>query len=420
MTEKRLSLRLSTAVAVLAAAVVTSRVAPAQRPPRALSSAIATADSLILASLGRDFPGAVFVVAKDGVLVHERAFGYAQVLDHYGKPLATPKRMSTATLFDLASVTKVMATTMACMLLVSRGQLELDAPVYRYLPEFRGAHLDSITVRLLLQHASGLVQWQPLYYQATTSTERFTVIRDMSLEWGVGAGRHYSDLGFMLLGDIVARISGQPLNVFVREQLYTPLGLRHTMFIPSPGAGQFAATELGNGYEKHMVYDSTFGYRYRGDPTAWTGWRDTMLVGQTNDGNAWYANGGVAGHAGLFSTASELRVLIDLLNNRGRFKGRALIARDVVERFLTLDRYQNYLGWMKPVDLPEGTFMHTGFTGTWVLGVPSQGLSVVLLTNKQHVGANAQGNFPNLGPLQAAIARALVSGAARTRAKATR
>ncbi len=386
-------------------------VAPKAKPPT-MSTAIATADSLIGRSLGVDFPGAVFAVAQHGVVLHERAFGFAQVSDSQGRRLATPRRMRTTTMFDLASVTKVMATTMATMLLVSRGELDVDAPVSRYLPDFRGLHLDSITVRHLLQHSSGLVQWQPLYYHAANAAQRYTVIRDMPLEWGVGVARHYSDLGFMLLGDIVARVSGQPLDVFVRDQLYTPLGLRSTTFLPrARGFADFAATELGNGYEKHMVYDSTFGYRYRGDPHAWTAWREYVLNGETNDGNAWYANGGVAGHAGLFSTAAELRVLLDLLNNRGLYSGRPLIRRDVVERFLTRDAYENYLGWMLPPDLPAGSFMHTGFTGTWVLGVPSLGLSVVLLTNKQHLGANAKGNFPNLAPLQAAIAAAVVRGA---------
>jgi CubicO group peptidase (beta-lactamase class C family) len=161
-----------------------------------------------------------------------------------------------------------------------------------------------------------------------------------------------------------------------------------------------------------MVYDSTFGYRYRGDPTAWNGWRQYVLDGETDDGNAWYANQGVAGHAGLFSTAADLHVLIDLLLANGRARGHQYIRPEVVDRFLTRDRYQNFLGWMSPNGLPEGSFSHTGFTGTYVLGVPKYGLSIVLLTNRQNMGTDARGYFPDVGPLQAAVSRAIVAGAA--------
>jgi len=386
--------------------------APTVSPDPALAAGIATADSLIGSAVERLFPGAVFLVAKDGRVVHERAFGYAQLNDYEGRRLATPRPMRINTLFDLASVTKVMATTMAMMMLVDRGQIDLDAPVYRYLPDFRGAHLDSITIRNLLQHSSGLVQWQPLYYHASNSAQTYAVIRDMPLGWGVGDARHYSDLGFMLLGDIVERVSGQRLDAFVEQNLYRPLGLRSTFRPRSHGFTEFAATEQGNVYEKHMVYDSTFGYRYRGDPTAWNGWRQYVLNGEVDDGNSFYANGGVAGHAGLFSTAGDLWVLLDLLINRGSYRGRQYIQPSVVDAFLTLDKYQNYLGWQSPTYLPPGSFSHTGFTGTYVAGIPKYKLSIVLLTNRQNMGTDARGYFPDLGPLQQAVARAVASSGA--------
>lgn len=377
-----------------------------------LARGLATSDSLITASLGTRFPGAVFLVAKDGAVIQEKAYGFAQLNDYESRRLPEPRVMRTTTQFDLASVTKVMATTFAVMLLADRGQIDIDAPVWRYVPDFRGPHLDSITVRHLLTHSSGLVQWQPLYYQASNSVGTYAAIRDMPLGWGVGSGRHYSDLGFMLLGYVVERVSARSLNVFVDDELYRPLGLRMTTFNPKArGFTDFAATEQGNVYERHMVYDSTFGYRYRGDPTAWDGWRQRVLDGEVDDGNAFYANGGVAGHAGLFSTAAELRVLLDLLNGRGTYKGQRYIRPETVERFLTRDQYLHYLGWQFPPGMPDGSFSHTGFTGTWVLGMPRHGLSVVLLTNKQNLGPNEKGFFPDLAPLQQAISRALVSGA---------
>jgi CubicO group peptidase (beta-lactamase class C family) len=385
-------------------------------PDATLARGIATADSLIGASIGTLIPGAVFLVAKDGRVVHERAFGYAQLNDYEGRRLAAPAAMRTSTMFDLASVTKVMATTMAMMLLANRGSIDLDAPVWRYLPDFRGPHLDSITVRHLLSHSAGLVQWQPLYYHAANSAQTYAVIRGMPLEWGVGDARHYSDLGFMLLGYIVERVSGEPLDRFLGDSLYRPLGLRSTTFNPKArGFTEFAATEQGNVYERHMVYDSTFGYRYRGDPTAWNGWRQHVLVGEVDDGNAYYANNGVVGHAGLFSTAADLRVLLDLLNYRGSYGGRQYIRPEVIDAFLTRDKYQNYLGWQAPSYLPAGSFSHTGFTGTYVAGVPQYKLSIVLLTNRQNMGTDARGYFPDVGPLQQAVARAILNGATPSR-----
>jgi CubicO group peptidase (beta-lactamase class C family) len=234
----------------------------------------------------------------------------------------------------------------------------------------------------------------------------------MPLGWGVGSGRHYSDLGFMLLGHIVERVSGKRLDAFVDEELYRPLGLRTTTFNPrARGFTEFAVTEQGNVYERQMVYDPNFGYDYSGDPTAWNGWRQHVLDGEVDDGNAWYGHGGVAGHAGLFSTAADLRVLLDLVNQRGALGGRRFLRAETVDRFLTRDRYDHYLGWQMPRDMPEGSFAHTGFTGTWVLGVPKHGLSVVLLTNRQNMGRNDRGFFPDLAPLQLAVSRAILAGA---------
>ena len=379
-----------------------------------LNRGIAVADSTIDAAIGKLIPGAVFLVSKDGRVVHERTFGYAELNDYAMHRLASPRAMHTSTMFDLASVTKVMATTFAVMMLVDRGQIELDAPVYRYLPDFRGVHLDSITVRHLLQHSAGLVQWQPLYYHASNSAQTYDVIRGMPLQWGVGEGRHYSDLSFMLLGYIVEHVSGQRLDVFLSQNLYRPLGLPSTMFNPkSRGFTEFAATEQGNVYEKHMVYDPTFGYLYKGDPTAWNGWRQYVLDGEVDDGNSFYANGGVAGHAGLFSTAEDLRVLLDMLLNRGQYGGDQYIRPNVIDEFFTRDKYQNFLGWQAPAGLPTGSFSHTGFTGTYVAGIPKYKLSIVLLTNRQNMGTNPEGYFPDVGPLQQAVTRAVVNGAAK-------
>lgn len=398
----KMKLRYSSIILLAPVAAITACASVGNQPAAlsvapGLSRGIAAADSAIEASINKLTPGAVFVVTKNGKIVHNRAFG----------------SVTTSTVFDLASVTKVLSTTFAMMMLVDQGKVDLDAPVYTYLRDFRGPHLDSITPRHLLQHSAGLVQWQPLYYQASNTRQTYDVIRNMPLEWGVGEGRHYSDLSFMLLGDIVERVSGQRLDAFVDSAIYKPLALRSTTFNPKrKGLTDFAATEEGNGYEKHMVYDSTFGYRYRGDPTSWKGWRDGILVGEVNDGNSFYANDGVAGHAGLFSTGAEASVLMNVLLNHGSYAGRTFMSPAVIDRFMTLDKYQNYLGWQHPAGTPAGTFSHTGFTGTYVLGDPRDGVAVVLFTNRQRMGTDAKGFFPALGPLQTAVAKAIIDGAA--------
>jgi CubicO group peptidase (beta-lactamase class C family) len=409
----RLFTRIIASHVLLLGSVACSAASRSSQAPRPVS-AVPTADSIVRAAIGRLTPGAVLLVAKDGKVVHEAAYGHAQLNDYDGKPLARPVPMRVGTMFDVASVTKVMATTFALMVLHDRGQLDLDAPVYRYLEDFRGPRLDSITVRHLLNHSSGIVQWQPLYYQASNPRETYHAIRRMPLGGGVGEGRHYSDLGFMLLGYIVESISGKPLDTFVDEEIYRPLGLQNIAFNPrTRGFTGFAATESGNAYERQMVYDPEFGYDYAGDPKSWNGWRQYVLVGETNDGNAWHANGGVAGHAGLFATARDLGVLLDALNAGGA-TGRAHIVREeTVNRFLTLDRYGHYLGWQLPAGLPAGSFAHTGFTGTWVVGVPAHDISIVLLTNRQNLGRDSRGFFPDVGPLRTAVGAAVISDLVR-------
>jgi len=244
-------------------AILVAATAAAQTPTGSrMTAGIAVADSMIEAAVTTNqIPGAVLVVSRNGAVVHERAFGFAELYDANVHRLAAPRRMHTSTLFDLASVTKVMATTFAVMLLADQGKIDVDAPVYRYLPDFHGAHLDSITIRHLLTHSAGLVQWQPLYYHAATKAQTYGVIRTMPLQWGVGEGRHYSDLGFMLLGYVVERVSGRSLDAFVEQELYRPLGLKSLVFNPKThGFTDFAATEQGNGYERHMVYGPNFGY----------------------------------------------------------------------------------------------------------------------------------------------------------------
>lgn len=383
------------------------------------------ADSLVRRAVEDGLiPGAVLLVGKDGRTLVHRAYGHS-LLYRWEDPragsaayppepelLPDPVPMSPGTVFDLASVTKVMATTMALMLLVDRGEVQLDAPVRTYLPRFRGSSRDSITVRHLLTHTSGLPQWLPLYYHAGSREEAYTRIRELPLEWGVGEGRHYSDLGFMLLGYLVERVVGLSLDRFLSRELYGPLGLTTLSFRPLQGP--FAATSHGNPYERRMVHDSAFGYQIPGDPGRWDGWRTRTLVGEVNDGNAHHAHQGLAGHAGLFGTARDLAVLLDLLLNRGTLNGRRLLKEETVRIFLRPGPSGQALGWQAPDWAPLGSFSHSGFTGTFVLGVPNRdggpkgGLALVLLTNRQNMGTGPDGRYADLAPLQEAVARAVL------------
>lgn len=364
-------------------------------------------------------PGAVLFVAHNGQVVFEKAYGDARARGRDGERLP----MTTQTVFDVASVTKVIATTMGVMLLADRGELDIEASVSTYLPDFVSGGKDEITLRHLLTHRSGLSQWEPTYYHATNAAEAYAYIRDLPLRWPVGAERHYSDLGFMLVGLVVERVSGERLDDFLHEELYAPLGLSRTGFRPGgalqaaahfPADTRIAATSHGNPFEHRMVHDPDFGYRIEGDPDSWDGWRDRTLEGEVNDGNAFHAFGGVAGHAGLFSSAAEVGVLLELLLERGAYRGRRHFGADVVDLFLTSTGDGQALGWQLPEYAPTRSFGHTGFTGTFVLGVQDQGLSIVLLTNRQHGGVDANTEYPDIGALQRDVTAALTGGRDRS------
>jgi serine-type D-Ala-D-Ala carboxypeptidase len=403
-----------------------------------MTAALALADSAMEDAVAAEvLPGGVLLVARDGLVLYEKAYGSAKLYEGTRR-LDTPEPMTVEHLFDLASVTKVMATTWAMMLLVDRGLVELDAPVHTYLPDFRGAEKDRITVRDLLTHRSGLHRWKPIYYHAGAPQEAYAFIRDLPLESGVQGDRRYSDLGFMLAGYVVEAVSGRTLDQFLHQELYGPLGLAHTGFMPAGRGsgivgrrrgqprGPFAATSHGNPYEKRMVEDDSFGYLCDEDPDAFTGWRTQTLQGEVNDGNAWHAHGGVAGHAGLFSTAWDLGVILGVLLQGGRHGSRRVVSEGVVKQFLTPDTLTgNGVGWAMSIMGPEGggdsgvgslpgiqVFSHGGFTGTYVLGAPELGLAVVFLSNRQNVGVDAHGFYPDAAGVYLPAVRRIVEAAA--------
>jgi CubicO group peptidase (beta-lactamase class C family) len=370
-------------------------------------------DSILINQVKNDqIPGAVIQVKKAGKIIYKHAYGYAQKYDFDHNLLNPPEPMNTATLFDMASLTKVIGTTTSVMLLVDRGLIKIDDPVGKYIKAFDSGAKKAITIRNLLTHTAGLIEWYPLFYFSSDKQTTYKVIGELPLKYPVGKQRRYSDLGFILLQQIIEKVSGLPLDQFEKQNIFVPLGMTHTTFNPLQHGRttNIAATSLGNPYETRMVYDSSLGYAVKGlDPTSWNGWRKYVVKGEVNDGNAWYANGGVAGSAGLFSTVDDMQKLVDMLIHKGKVKNKQFISSRVIDSFFVKDQFNNGLGWMMDTtdsfikDGPEGTFGHTGFTGTTIMVIPEYNVSIILLINRQNMGLLKSGYYYNVNPVRKEI-----------------
>jgi serine-type D-Ala-D-Ala carboxypeptidase len=381
------------------------------------SALIKTIDSILQSQVDADkIPGAVIQIKKYGKIIYANAYGYAQKYDFNHQLLNPSEKMTTEYLFDLASLTKVIGTTTSIMLLVDRGHIKVDDPVGKYIEAFNDPYKESITIRHLLTHTSGLTEWYPLYYRCKNKFETYKLIGELPLKYPVGAGRHYSDLGFMILGEIVEIVSGIPLQQFVQQNIFVPLHMQHTTYNPlqSKQFTKIAATGPGNPYENRMVHDSTLGFKIEDiDPDSWNGWRNYVSKGEVDDGNAWYANGGVSGHAGLFSTVNDLQKLVDMLMNKGKVANTQFISAKTINMFLTKDEFKNGLGWamdntssyMK--NGPAGTFGHTGFTGTSIVVIPQSKTSIILLINRENMGL-IDGDYYNVAPIRQQVFEAVM------------
>jgi CubicO group peptidase (beta-lactamase class C family) len=361
-------------------------------------------------------PGAVIEIKKDGEVIYKQAYGYAQKFNYAHEPLAVPEKMTTDHMFDLASLTKVVGTTTSIMLLVDRGLININEPVSKYVKAFASPDKAAITIRHLLTHTAGLYEWYPMYYRASNKKETFKLIGELPLAFPVGAERKYSDLGFTILGEIVEVVSGQPFDQFEEQNIFIPLGMKNTMYNPLKKSQDFkiAATSFGNPYEYRMVHDPALGFQFKEiKPDQWNGWRHYILKGEVNDGNAWYAEGGVAGAAGIFSTVDDLQKLVDMLMNKGKVGDQQFISENTINAFLTKDKFNNGLGWMMDPansfmkDAPEGAFGHTGFTGTSITVVPSQKLSIILLINRQQMGLIGGKDYYNVNAIRGQVFRAV-------------
>jgi CubicO group peptidase (beta-lactamase class C family) len=307
------------------------------------------------------FPGAAVVVGRKGFAVWSRGLG---TLDwRTGSRPVDPGE----TIYDLASLTKVVATTTAIMLLYDEGRLALDAPVVRYLPEFAGhPWRERITVEELLTHRSGLPAGLELWRLAGTPAQARSLVLGARPARAPGKSYEYSDLGPILLGFIVEAITGRSLDAFVTERVFRPLGMTDTRFRP-------ALTDLS-----------------RIAPTEVTPPRGYPLRGEVHDENA-HRLGGVAGHAGLFGTAADLSVFAQMMLQRGEYGGVRLIADSTVERFTRRTAGRRALGWDTCAGeggcgefLTGRAYGHTGYTGTSLWIDPDHDMFVLLLSNRVH------------------------------------
>lgn len=314
------------------------------------------------------FPGGVLAVGlNDQLVVHP-----------FGKLTREAKAagVTANTIYDLASVTKAMVTTTSVMILVQQKRLDLDAPVSRYLSEFTAAAKSDpdpgwrarLTVRMLLLHNSGLPAHREFYKEAKTRDAVLARVLAEPLVHEPGKQVEYSDLGFILLGEIIERVTGKSLDRYARQNIIAPLGLEHSQFNPSPKLrNEIAPTEDDKTFRKRLVW------------------------GDVHDQNA-SAMGGVAGQAGLFSTAGDVAAFAQMILNGGIYAHHRIVSRTTVEQFTARQNIGNSartLGWDVPAD-PAATghyfsphsFGHYGYTGTSLWIDQERGLFIILLTNR--------------------------------------
>jgi CubicO group peptidase (beta-lactamase class C family) len=312
------------------------------------------------------FPGAVVAVGRagdGGGLAVFKAYG-RMTYDDGAKPVTTD------TVYDLASLTKVVVTTTMAMILVDEGRLNLDARVSEFFPAFTGGGKERIRVRDLLTHSAGIDWWAPLYKEAKSLPEYLKRIVPMELKYEPGTKSVYTDLGVMMLGDILERVSGETIDEFAKARVFARLKMRDTGFRPPESMRpRIAPTEIDRD------------------------WRRRLVHGEVHDENA-AGVGGIAPHAGLFGTAGDLARFATTLLNGGVLEHQRLIAPETVTQFTTragVPDSSRALGWDTPSqNSSAGTLMsarafgHTGFTGTSMWMDPDTTTFVILLTNRVH------------------------------------
>ena len=352
-------------------------------------------DALIKEDIKQGFPGAVLLVLKDGKIIKNSAYGYARKFADGGELLSAPVKMTTDTLFDIASNTKMFATNFALMKLVNEGKLDTSLPINHYLPTYRGAGRDLRTVKDILTHNAGYSpqvkfftrnnNLGPKFFSQDSNKTKDLILTQVPFAAGRSAKRMYSDTDYMLLGMIIEKITGMSLDLYVEYNIYHPLGIKDTVFNPLQKGfrkNQFAATE---------IHGTT-----RGNRVSYDNVRTYVLQGEVHDEKAYHSLAGVAGHAGLFSTAQDMAVLAQALLNRGGYGNKQLFSGKVIDQFVKPDDGNGTygLGWRRANNgdrkwhfgpyASGSAYGHTGWTGTVTVIDPEHDLAIILLTNARH------------------------------------
>ena len=346
-----------------------------EQPLNEIDSAI---ESLIQEGV---MPGAVTFVARRGHIVHHEAYGHSFLYEDDAKTIAKqPLGMEKDTIFDLASISKIFTTT-AAMILYEDGLFDLDDPVSDYIPEFAANGKEAVTIRQLMTHTSGFTAWVPLYTIGETREDRLQYVFEYPLANEPGSTYTYSDLNMITLGALVERLSGQRLDEFIHDQITQPLGMKDTMYNPPQDLkNRIAATEYQPWTNRGLVW------------------------GEVHDENAWSLDG-VAGHAGVFSTAKDLAILAHMFLNDGTYGSKQILEPETVQ-LLSENQIPEFpgddhgLGW----ELAQGWYMdglseastlgHTGYTGTSIVINQNNDTIAILLTNRVHPTRNTVSTNP--------------------------
>jgi uncharacterized protein YbbC (DUF1343 family)/CubicO group peptidase (beta-lactamase class C family) len=372
-------------VSVASGQVAGSRLPEASPESVGLDSArLNRIDGAVQASIQRQqLPGAVVLIVREGKIVFRKAYGSRSL-----QPAQTP--MTIDTVFDLASLTKSIATATSMMVLLEQGKVRLADKVVDYFPDFAPNGKNQITIEQLLLHTSGLIADNPLSDYADGPTKAFERINNLTLQTEPGTKFTYSDVNFILLGKLVEKLSGEPLDQFARKNVFEPLGLMDTTFKPDANLSRRAApTEQRDGH---------------------------WMQGEVHDPRS-FKLGGVAGHAGLFSTADDLAVFARMLLDHGSYQGRRILSPAAVQLMTTprpVPGGWRGLGWdiQTAYSANRGelyspdSFGHTGFTGTSIWIDPPSRMAVIFLSNRVH--PSGKGNVTRVRGQVATLAAASV------------
>jgi serine-type D-Ala-D-Ala carboxypeptidase len=328
-----------------------------------------------------EFPAAVYLVAERDEIRYSDALGHSVV-----EPYRVANQLDT--IYDLASLTKPLVTALLCSRRIELGELTLDSSVSHYLPEFDRTDKQMITIRELLTHTSGLPAWRPLYLLTDDEPDRAAgAIASLDLEYKPGARVIYSDLGFIALGILLERITGQRLAEMAKHEIFEALNLEQTFFNPELALQTgIAACETGNTYEANMCKQTGAGEYAKA--------RQRLIWGEVHDGNAYFL-GGAAGHAGLFSTAKDTFTIAQQFLSDSTKLLKPETCRMFRENMTVGLEEARSIGWLLAAtkdstggaDLAPDSFGHNGFTGTCVWIDPDELRIYVLLTNRTHAHA---------------------------------